>query len=335
MNILEIPYLIGQAAHSYLSVRRMKRLPRRVVSVGNLTFGGTGKTPATIAIAREAIRRDLMPVILTRGYMGSVKGPCFVSNGDGPMLKALEAGDEPRLMAEKLPHVPVVKGPDRYEDGMLALKHLVKNTDLFILDDGFQHRRLHRDMDVVLLDAADPFGSGHLPPLGRLREPISALRRADVIVLTKADGLSDERIEAVSSKALSFNPDAVIFRSQHRAAACRDMSGGRHPLKILEGRRVFGFCALADPSSFRRTLESAGAYVSGFASFRDHHSYSKGDILKITEEAYCSDAEMILTTEKDMVKIRGLDLPDKLLIIEIDFVADGGLFDAIFRENRP
>jgi tetraacyldisaccharide 4'-kinase len=165
MTPLELLYYLGYSVHRGYGTKTQKRLPARVISIGNITLGGTGKTPAAIALTYEAKQRGFAPCILTRGYGGKAKGPCFVSRGEGPLLNAYDAGDEAFLMAEKLKGIPVVKGPDRYEAGMFALRNLRVQTAhsqsewIFILDDGFQHWGLFRDMDILLLDGMNPFGN--------------------------------------------------------------------------------------------------------------------------------------------------------------------------------
>ena len=165
MGLPEFLYYVGLSLKRAFVLRHRKKLPYRVISIGNITVGGTGKTPAAIALAQEAKKRGFSPVILTRGYKGSAKGPCFVTRGEGPLLNVREAGDEPVLMAEKLSGVPVVKTGNRYEAGMFALQNMDSQLSgpdsqpLFILDDGFQHWKLYRDKDVLLIDSGDPFGN--------------------------------------------------------------------------------------------------------------------------------------------------------------------------------
>jgi len=364
MDLLEYLYYLGMSAKRYVAVRKRKRLPCRVISIGNITVGGTGKTPAAIAVAEEAKKRGFLPVILTRGYKGTAKGPCFVSRGEGPLLSAARAGDEPYLMAERLRGVPIVKGPDRFEAGMFALRawgmgrgarskelqkmgerqgagSIDKNADqrntmphapcpmLFILDDGFQHWQLYRDRDIVLIDAGNPFGNRKLLPSGRLREPLTGLQRADVIAVTKS-GREDSGLVAEIRK---FNQHAPIFFPEHRAVSITLLSGEKKPPAWLHNRKVFCFCGLADPVSFRNTVSAAGAEVSGMKMYPDHHSYAQKDIAEIAQECSGSGAEWAITTGKDMAKIRDLDLPGNILIIEIAFTAGQPFFDSAFADD--
>src|SRR4030066_541814 len=198
MNLIEGLYYIGYSIKKYNDLKNQKKLPFKVISIGNITVGGTGKPPATMAIAEEAKRRGFVPVILTRGYKGKIKGPCFVSKGEGPLLSEEDAGDEPIIMAEKLKGVPIVKGENRYDAGILAIENLkseisnLKSEILFILDDGFQHWKLFRDKDLLLIDGTNPFGNKRLLPVGPLREPLRAIGRADIVVITKTDMLSSQ-----------------------------------------------------------------------------------------------------------------------------------------------
>ncbi len=338
MRVTEFLYYLGFSARQYCSLRNRKRLPCKVISIGNITVGGTGKTPAVIAVAEEGIRRGLSPIVLTRGYKGTAKGPCFVTKGEGPLLSFGEAGDEPFLMAERLEGVPVVKCRNRYEGGMFAL-HELGITDsefgkrLFILDDGFQHRGLFRDTDIVLIDAEDPFGKGTLLPLGRLREPVSSLGRADIIVLTKTvephEGGRD-RLDGLHKEIRRYNQRCGIFRAEHRPLSCRFLDGSEKPIHWISGKKIFGFCALGSPESFLRTLRLSGAEVTGFRSFRDHYAYRCEDIFTIKTEAERTGAGWIVTTEKDIIKARNLDLPGNVAIVAISFSAEDGFYDRIF-----
>lgn len=339
MHFFEILYYLGLSAKRYYALKHQKRLISRVISIGNLTTGGTGKTPAAIAIAEEAKKRGLRPVILTRGYKGTAKGPCFVTKGNVPLLTAEECGDEPFLMACKLNGVPIVKGGNRYESGMLAVRELFCKSEstaeplLFILDDGFQHWGLHRDKDIVLIDADDPFGNGMMLPFGRLREPLKSLGRADIIVLTKYPGninQSDIRDDSILNKIQQYNSDAPVFFAWHKPVSCRLLSGDKKPVKWLSGKKLFGFCALGRPESFRKTILSLGGELAGFRSFRDHYTYTSEDMKRIKAEADASGADWIATTEKDIIKLRHFNLPDNILIIEVEFSVSNGFHEEVF-----
>jgi tetraacyldisaccharide 4'-kinase len=311
-------------------LKKPAKLPYKVISIGNITLGGTGKTPAVIALAEEAKRRGFQPCILTRGYKGKAKGPCFVTKGEKPLLDVSQAGDEAYLMSETLSGVPVIKCADRYEGGMFALNSqlLTLNSQLiFILDDGFQHWQLHRDKDIVLIDATNPFDNGKIFPEGRLREPLSALMRADIIVLSKADMADEKRISACMSKIKRYNSDAPIFTSSHKPAVLISASGEAESIDTLKERRVYAFSGIANPSHFEALLTSMGVKIVKSKRFRDHHHYQQVDIDKIINEAGKMD---IITTEKDMVKLKGRDLPENIFALRIKFLIDGNFYDDIF-----
>jgi len=343
MHFFEFMYYLGFSVKKHNSLRKQKRLPHKVISIGNLTVGGTGKTPAVMAVAEEAIRRGFMPVILTRGYRGKGKTPCFVTTGNGPLLGVDDAGDEPFLMADRLRGVPIVKDADRYEGGMFALhapqSPLIKPSGeiVFILDDGFQHFSLYRDKDVALVNVADPFGRNLLLPFGKLREPPGSLERADIIVITKNEIGGDGEISRCGTlidRLRRYNNKAPVFQAAHSAVSWTSDSGERREAGWIAGKKVFGFCAIGDPLSFRRTLSSAGAMVAGFRSYRDHYNYGEADIRRIRAEADKCGAEWIVTTEKDIIKIGNRDLAGPLLVAEIRFETEDGFYEELFSSRK-
>jgi len=349
MTPLELLYYLGYAAHRGYGTKKQKRLPARVMSIGNITLGGTGKTPAAIALADEAKQRGFTPCILTRGYGGKAKGPCFVSRGEGPLMNAYDAGDEAFLMAEKLKGVPVVKGQNRYEAGLFALRNLRGQTArsqsewIFILDDGFQHWGLFRDMDILLVDGMDPFGNRKLLPLGYLREPVNEIRRADIIVITntpprypsplRGEGegarTPGSEITGLMKEIKQHNPTAPVFFSEHRPVAFHTVAGDSYPLEWANGREFYAFCGIGNPQSFSRTLTSTGAKVKNLRTFRDHYRFSQVDVKTIAADAK-TDAAWIATTEKDIMRLRGFDLPENLVALAIEFSAEKKLYDRVF-----
>ncbi|KWT86802.1 tetraacyldisaccharide 4'-kinase [Candidatus Magnetominusculus xianensis] len=331
MNALQYIYYSAFRWKKQRALKRRGRLPHPVVSIGNLTVGGTGKTPAAVVLAKEAQRRGLTPVILTRGYKGTIKGPCFVSRGNGPILTAKEGGDEPVLMANRLPGVEIIKGSNRYEAGLLS-----ERGDFFILDDGFQHWGLHRDVDIVLIDGINPFGSGGLLPTGRLRQPIEALKRADFIVKTKMlISTKEPYTPGYLINGTAIPPPAssgFIYGAAHTPSQLLGLDGTTYPLSHISGRRVLAFCAIGNPAGFSQTLfslgSSLGAEIVQMTAFRDHHYYTDADALKIRKTAEAYRAELILTTEKDLLKLPKI-MSDALALC-IDFTIDAGFYDEVF-----
>jgi tetraacyldisaccharide 4'-kinase len=277
---------------------RARRLPRPVVSVGNLHWGGSGKTPLTAALARHLRDRGLAVCILSRGYGGKGEGVRVVSTGEGPLLGPRVAGDEPVLLAGELPGVAVVVGPDRHEAGLQALRRLDPAPDLFLLDDGFSHLRLARDLDLLAFPAADPFGGGRLLPSGRLREPLAAMARADAAILTGSEDTGAARGLAEALRPYGFTGPG--FASATRPVAPR----------LAPGARVFLATAIARPDNFAVTVRSLGFDVAGEMRFPDHHAYPPASLQRIREAFRTSGAETVLTTSKDRVKLHGrLDVP--------------------------
>jgi len=289
---------------------KIVRLPCRVISVGNITVGGTGKTPTVIMLSRMLKDNGYHPAVLSRGYGSKRTAPVnIVSDGTSLLLSPLEGGDEPVLIARSAPGVPVITGPDRYLTGKTAVTRL--GADVLILDDGFQHRRLFRDINIVLLDINKPWGNGCFLPRGPLREPPArALQRADILIRTGRirDGHSvgDGSEPAVSGT----NPECNIpvFRGIHQPCALisRD-KGCEMDLGFLAGKRICAFAGIGVPEHFRSTLESLGAEIGEFLAYPDHHRYNSSDLEFIERAAKKAHAEMIVTTEKDEIKLMTFD----------------------------
>ena len=317
----------------YAHFIKPNKLPAKVICIGNLTLGGTGKTPAVIAVAQEAKKRGHNPCILTRGYKGKAKDVSFVSRGEGPLLSPLEAGDEACLMAETLKRVTIIKGSDRFRAGIaafdnaqLAIVNLQVPT-LFILDDGFQHWKLHRDVDVLLIDATNPFGNQKLFPEGIMREPFDAMKRAHVIVITKSDMARQGAVTEITRKIKQSNPDAPVYTASHKPAGLVNVSGETRELSSLRGKRIYVFSGIANPTYFQSGLVKCGAHIVDFRKFRDHHIYRQSDIDEIKREALGLD---IITTEKDLVKLKELQVPGNMYAFKIEFSIDNEFYDNIF-----
>lgn len=322
---------------------RCRKLPHAVISIGNITVGGTGKTPAAIAIAGEAEKRGFSPVILTRGYRGRAKGPCLVSasktlpeNFRGDRHKVVysvrDAGDEPVLMAGRLKGVPVIKSADRYEGGIFAIQSFAPADGapfLFILDDGFQHWALKRDVDIVLINGLNPFGNGKMLPLGTLREPPVELRRADIFVIGrsgKSHGTEKPLPEGLAEKPVYFSGYEIV-RALNKAAA-------EYSTEALRDRRVFAFCGIAHPESFMQSLLSLGIDLAGFKAYRDHHFYTQPDIDRLARQSREHRCDFMLTTEKDMVKLKELELPDNVFSLEGAWSTDPAFYEDVFKRVK-
>jgi tetraacyldisaccharide 4'-kinase len=263
-------------------------LAKPVISVGNITAGGTGKTPMVRWVAEQMIAAGHRPAVLMRGYKSS-----------GGI------SDEREILAKDLPGVPIVANPDRVAGAATALKEDPKTT-LFILDDGMQHRRVRRDVNLVLIHAGEPFGFGHLLPRGLLREALAGLGRADAFVLTHCGEVDEAQIEGIAQTIRRHNAAAPIFRSDHVIPSLRAMDGSMTILEAVRGKRIFAFCGIGSPRSFLANLKKAGIEVVNARVFEDHYVYGAEDWRLIQEMARDEKAEILITTEKDWVKIAGV-----------------------------
>lgn len=305
-----------------------KKLPCAIISIGNITVGGTGKTPMTLYIANLVTALGYRVVILSRGYKGKAeKAGGIVSDGNALLMSPSESGDEPYMMASTLKEVPVVVGRNRYEAGCRAIETF--SPDVILLDDGFQHIKLARDIDLVLVDHHRPFGNGYLLPRGPLREPVSALKRANIIIETRCDGPKKPGAQLKKTMhRLSLN--TLVLQSGHTPHIARvipgkqpslpnpDPSGERHPLSLLQAKRVFAFSGLAQNRNFHRTLSDIGCNLLGFKEFPDHYWYGEKDLAIIHMAAMEMRAELILTTQKDAARIpREVEWPRDLVVIGI------------------
>lgn len=263
------------------------RLPAPVISVGNLTVGGTGKTPFVMEIIRRLRACGARAAILTRGYGGS----------------ATTAADEVLEYQLALPDTPVIVDSNRAAGGRRALDG---GADVLVLDDGFQHRRLARDLDIVLIDAMNPWGGGRLLPAGRLREPTSALRRAGLIVLTRCEAVDAARTDALAAEARRLQPAAPLLRAVTHAAAIATLSGERLDLEELAFERVLPVCAIGNPGGFLAMAHQLVGSAAPPLLWGDHHRYDRRDVARICDAARRQTADVVLTTRKDWVKLAPL-----------------------------
>ena len=276
-----------------------------VVSIGNLTVGGTGKTPAVELAVRTLAELGHRPGVVSRGYGRRGGGLQVVADAASIRLDAEEAGDEPFLLARRLPGVPVVVGANRYDAGRLARARF--GVSAIVLDDGFQHRTVRKDLEIVMARAATPWGNGRLMPGGPLREPLSGLRRANLVVATGAH--QAEEAAEVASAIARHAPGVPLLTAMHVATECFEAGAMRFvPLTGLAGARLLAFAGIASPAGFRRTLAESQVTLTGFQEFRDHHWYSREDLARLEGLAAGGGADGLVTTEKDWVRLRRLPL---------------------------
>jgi tetraacyldisaccharide 4'-kinase len=295
-------YAAAHAMRRRWWAERRRTLPAPVISIGNLHWGGTGKTPLVAALAEHLRDRGLRLAILSRGYRRRDSRVRLVSAGEGPLLGPLLAGDEPVLLAGMLPGVAVVVGRDRFEAGRQALERLQPPPELFLLDDGFSHLRLARQLDLVALPAGDPYGGGKLPPGGRLREPLAALARADAVILTGAES----GIEGLAESLRQTGFEGRAFASRTRSLAAQLHSG--EPLPAAA--QVVAVAAIARPERFLAAARAQGFEPAATIILADHHAYPQSTLDRIADSVRECGADCVLTTSKDAVKLHGrLDLP--------------------------
>lgn len=300
-------------------VLKTQKLPCRVVSVGNITVGGTGKTPMSIYMARLIEQLGYKVAVISRGYKGGAeKKGGIVSDGQRIRMTPEMAGDEPYLLAKNLEGIPVLVGRDRFRSGMAAIGAF--GVDVVVLDDAFQHIGLERDIDLVLLDDRRPFGNTYLLPRGTLREPADALLRSDAVILTR----SPNENTATPEKIRKMAHRRPVFRSRHLpviaggVVGSDETAGQKAGPDGLKQARVFAFSGLADNLNFRDSLTAMGCLLVGFSDFPDHHPYTDEDLADILESAREAGSEVLATTEKDFCKIEGrIHWPLNLVIIGV------------------
>lgn len=289
--------IVGVRATLYSwRVFRSRSVPCRVVSIGNITVGGTGKTPVVIMTARMLVRAGYRTAVVSRGYRRKGTSPLVVSDGQTIFVSSAESGDEPHLIASSLPGVPVVVGIRRYAAARLAWERF--QPDIILLDDAFQHLAMRRDADVVTLDAAHPFGSGFLLPRGTLRESPRVLSRARAVIVTRCP--KSGTLRNLEKEIQRHHPDVVIFYSRHVPTGVRRFSGGAvFPLELFAGQRVAALSNIANPASFHATLESLGAEIVWKCVRPDHYRYGAGEAELIGREAAAYGADLLVLTAKD------------------------------------
>jgi tetraacyldisaccharide 4'-kinase len=312
--LLSVLYGMASALTQWWRSRRCVRLPVPVISVGNLVLGGTGKTPIVIHLARQLAERGRAVAIVSRGYGRLSRGLVVVSSGDRPLVGWEEAGDEPHLAALLTKGVRVVVADDRVAGARYAVDKL--DADAILLDDGFQHVRLWRDADVLAVDASRPVGNGHLIPGGALREHPLGVGRADLIVVTRCGPEGVRRVERTLG---ALAPGTPLVETRMRPAEFWDVSTGRavEASEVLD-RRCLALSSIADPADFEATLVRLGIPLVKALAFPDHHRYTERDRAFITGEVRSSEAQIILTTEKDAIRLNAWRSPVRLVALGIE-----------------
>jgi len=326
-------YAMGLHRDQAQARQRQRQLSAFVISVGNLVVGGAGKTPLTLWLANFLPSIGWNPAILSRGYKRRDAALARVPLTGPSLQRVLQFGDEPVLMAGKAQPVPVWVGKNRWQSGSLAIQN--DRVDSLILDDGFQHLALARNLDLVLLDAHNPFGNGALLPLGPLREPPAHLERADAIVLTRAE--DTEKSRETRSKITKLFPGKPVFSCTHHLKGLSvGLEGQPIPLTAFRGKKAVAFAAIARPESFYHLLQKAGIGVTRSFTFPDHHQYQEADMAMLMQAVKESHASFLITTEKDMVRLS----PDYQTFtlataVEIDFHSEHQAFCNFLRERLP
>lgn len=320
--LLLIPFSLIYALIQYMragfyraGILKSRRLPRPVISIGNITVGGTGKTPAAAYIARFLLAKGVKVAVLSRGYGGTLEGTtAIVSDGVTVLLEPEQCGDEPYLLACTIPGLMVVIGADRHEAGLLAINRL--SPEIFILDDGFQHLRLQRDLDILLLDCTNPFGNGWTLPAGLLREPGSAVARADIVIYTRCPEGGHQ------STAI---PGKTVCNARHQLSGARPLTEHAPlPFAALQNRKLLAFAGIADPQYFFEGLRAHGLNLVATICFPDHAAYTDAHFSEITSAMQASGADSIITTEKDGVKLKRLPagLSENTLLAGLDLTLE-------------
>lgn len=316
-----LSFVYGGLVNLKLGCYRLGIFPRHqldcyVISLGNITVGGTGKTPTAQRLAKDIHSLGYRVVILNRGYRAKWTGGevGVVSDGVNMHMSAAEAGDEAFMLARHLPDIPVLIGRERYVTGSYAIEHF--GAEVAILDDGYQHWQLRRDLDILLIDAVNVFGNGYMLPRGTLREPKSNIARADVCLLTKVDQATEESRQYINEVIAKENPQALVAESVHQPQCLINIANysgadlAAVDITFLQGRRVLAISAIGNPDSFERTLTNLGAAVIESLRYPDHHDYTVQELIDANNLAQQMEADAVVTTEKDAVKIPAVNAVD-------------------------
>lgn len=322
LGALAAGYRLGLRAHRFLydaGVVRTGRLPCPVLSIGNVTVGGSGKTPLVERAVTTLLELGAAPAVVSRGYGRRSRGVQVVADRTAVRLDPATGGDEPVLLATRLPGVPVVVGENRFEAGRVAVERL--GADVVVVDDGFQNRTVAKDIEVVVVNGQAPWGNGQIFPRGPLREPLAALRRAHLVVVTNPRG--PEAVAEVAATLERHRASAPVAVARYEPVEARRPADARAaPAATLRGRRLWAFAGLGSPAGFFATVEALGADVAGVTAYPDHYWYGSGALAPLTRRARAAGAEGLVTTEKDWMRLRHLPappLPLWVLIVRLAF----------------
>ncbi|MCA9216400.1 MAG: tetraacyldisaccharide 4'-kinase [Planctomycetales bacterium] len=315
LRLVEIPYraVVAVRNRSFdCNPSKVHRVDVPVICVGNLTLGGTGKTPVVAWLARWFRDRDIRVSIVSRGYGAKDGGQ----------------NDEARELEARLPDVPHLQNSDRVAAATVAVEEL--ETQLILLDDGFQHRRIHRDLNILLVDATEPFGFGHVFPRGTLREPLKNANRADVLLISKCESATEDTLSRIEQRYRELAPDALHLRIRQTPTTLLSASGKELPVSLLSGKKIAALCGIGNPKSFQHTLHSLGAETVAFWEYPDHHEFTRSDLDTIQSRAQTARPDLLVCTHKDLVKlnvdrIAGVQL--LALLINVEFISDSGPFE--------
>lgn len=290
-----------------ISIFRKAKVDAAVVSVGNITTGGTGKTPLVAWLCNYFAERNVTTAVLTRGYK----------------LKDCDLADEPVILAKNCPKAEIIVNADRTAGAKKAITE--RNAKLLIMDDGFQHRKLARDVDIVAVDATEPFGCEKLLPAGFLREPVSSLKRADAVVITRINQTRPGKIDEIKKRILNISPNIVFASAIHKPICARLIKDKQIAVNELAGKRLYAFCGIGNPDAFFQTLAELALNIVAARVYNDHHRYTESDITEICEDGRYKQAEMIITTQKDWIKTallcgERIDIPIAWLAVELEFI---------------
>ena len=290
-------------------ITKRKTLPAKVISIGNITAGGTGKTPLVEFLARYLRTKKKKIAILSRGYGGRVPSTseCVKSAEDGKCNNQNDVNDEYLILRENLEGIPILLGKDRLYNGEKAIFNY--GSECLILDDGFQHIKLKRDLDIVVIDALNPFAGEYLIPRGFLREPLKGLKRADLFVISHCNQINEDRLRTLYTKLQNFNKNIDICESIHEPVHLENISDNSlWNTSWLRGKRIYGLCAIGNPQSFAATLKELGVCLIQFHTYPDHHAYTQAELDNVVAEAKHLGADAIVVTQKDAVKLKNKDI---------------------------